>query len=722
MYPLFMVGTMMKKIIICASAVLLLICTCFKYNEEKSDDTKKLFIHEVVTANGSFQNADKEYYDWIELYNAGSDEINLSSYYLSDDLQNLKRWQFPEVSIPPMSYLLIYASGVDEWMENGELHTNFKLDCMGETLCLSSSEGEILDSLDLPEIPFDRSYGYSKEKENYVLFEKGTPGSENQGEYLTVCETENVKYSLPAGRYHDEILLKLKTTEKGAKIYYTLDGSIPTLESAVYEDNPLIINDRTFEKNRYTGIWTSPNDWDGQDGFSYNPKEQYKATVVKTRLYFPKENVWSEKVWTNTYLINADYTLPVVSLSVQEEDLFDKENGIYVPGKAYEEYLATTPEIDPEPRNRKGNYSEDRKVPGYLEYFTEDGSCAMENKVTMRICGNISRGSGMKSLTVYAWGDNQNGAFQYPIFGTDCVDIYGNTVSQFTSIRLRNFGNDWRRSKFRDALGQSLVTDLNMGTQGYQPCILLVNGEYFGLCEVRENRDEKFFWNHFGIAEGNLERVKIPDIGKVKETKAQREFLELVEYIRTNDLSIQENYDYVASVLDVEQFLDYVLIQLYLQNLDWLKNNCDFFRAAVPVEGSEREDGRWRVILYDVDYAINYEQENNYQTFFESEEYCAVMMKGLLKNKACKERFVQRFEELLSGTFETEPAIAKQQAMETQMAPEIEEDLSRWDVYFEGELVKSTSTPYWYEKMEDLRRFFRERPEYAREYFYSSLP
>lgn len=680
-----------------------------------------LRINEVVTTNGSLKDEDGEYSDWIELYNTTEAPICLSGYFLSDDSENVKRWKFPEAEISAGSYLLLFASGKDYVGANGELHTNFKLDCMGETLFLSDPEGNLICSVDIPEIPFDRSYGLADNQSDYVTYEQGTPGSINENEYLTVKETESVTYSVPAGVYQEEVLLKLKTGERGAVIYYTLDGSIPTKESNVYEE-VLYISERTWEENQYTAIWTSPDDWDGQEGFSYNPNPQYKATVVKTRLYFPKEDVWSEKVWTNTYLIGASYSLPVVSLSIAEEDFFDENTGIYVPGDAYEEYLATTPEIDPEPRNRKGNYSEDRKVPGYLEYFAENGSKVMENKVTMRICGNISRGSGMKSLTVYAWGDDQNGVFSYPIFGEDCVDIYGKTVSKFTSIRLRNFGNDWRRSKFRDALGQSLVRDLNMGTQGYQPCILLLNGEYFGMCEVRENRDEKFFENHFGIAEGNLERVKIPDIGKVKETSAQQEFLELVEYMKTTDLSIEDNFAYVESSLDVEQFLDYVLIQLYLQNLDWLKNNCDFFRAAVPKEDSEREDGRWRVILYDVDYSINYEQENNYETFFASEEYCAVMMKALLQNESCKNRFVQRFEKLMSTNFETEQAIKNQQMLEAQMAPEIEEDLSRWTVYYQGEIIKMTATSYWYEKMEDLRRFFRERPEYARTYFYDSLP
>lgn len=712
---------MRKKIIMYTAITVLIASVLFVYRKETTEPVDELMISEVVTSNGSLKDIDGEYPDWIELYNSGENIVDLTGYYLSDDSQDPQKWRFPEIKLEPHQYMIVFASGKNLY-EDGQLHTNFKIDCMGESLYLSDENGKMVCHLDVPEIPFDHSYGYSEEMKANLIFERGTPGIVNEEKVVKLRETAEIEYSLPAGWYAEEVLLDLQTTEKNAQIYYTLDGSIPNETSSVYSGDSLRLRDRSQDENQYTSIWTSPDDWDGQDGVTYNPNPQYKATVVKTRLYFPEEDTWSEKVWTNTYLIDAEYTLPIVSLSIQDEDFFDEDTGIYVPGKAYENYLATTEEIDPEPRNRTGNYSEDRKVLGYMEYFTENGSCVMENQVTMRICGNISRGSGMKSLTVYAWGNEQSGVFSYPVFGESCVDIQGNMISEFSSLRLRNFGNDWRRSKFRDALGQSLVTDLNMGTQGYQPCILLLNGEYFGLCEIRENRDEAFFEKHFGVENGNLEKVKIADIGKVRETQGQRDFLEFVEYMSKTDLSVDENYEYVESKLDVEQFMDYVLIQLYLQNIDWMKNNCDFFRAIVPQGDSANADGKWHVILYDVDYSINYEDKNNYEEFWESDSYCAVMMRSLLNNEECKERFVQRFEELLIYNFDTERSIENQQRMEEQMAPEIEEDLSRWTVYYNGELLKTTLPSYWYEKMEDLRRFFIERPEYARSYFYNSLP
>lgn len=154
-----------------------------------------------------------------------------------------------------------------------------------------------------------------------------------------------------------------------------------------------------------------------------------------------------------------------------EELLFDQQTGIYVPGKSFEKYIASTPEPPSDARLWTGNYSKDAKVFGYLEYF-ENEKKVMENEVTLRICGAASRGNVQKSLAVYAWGEGDKGVFKYPVFGAD-------KANTFSSLRLRAFGNDWRRSMFRDALSQKLVEGLNLGTQACQPCILLVNGEYF---------------------------------------------------------------------------------------------------------------------------------------------------------------------------------------------------------------------------------------------------
>ena len=711
---------MKKKIILCISVILLILGTVTIKKFEAAKNFEHLYISEVVTSNGSSADEDGEYPDWIEFYYEGDQKINLADYYLSDDKQQLKRWKFPEIELQSGEYLVIFASGKDKVTSSGEIHANFKLDAMGETLYLSNSEGKNAAVLEIPKMHHDQAYGVFEGE--YKVFQNGSPMQENLQEPAPkVKETKMVRYSVPAGVYGEEIYVDLSTEEQGAEIYYTLDGSIPTKASLKYEGEYVAIADRTPEPNKYTSVWSSPYDWEGEGNFSYNPNPQYKATVVKTRLYFPKEDIWSEDIWTNTYLIGADYSLPVVSLSIEEELLFDEDSGICVPGDAYEHYMATTKEINPEPRKRIGNYNSDRKVSAYLEYFSEAGSKVMENQVTMRICGNISRGSGMKSFAVYAWGDETTGMFSYPIFGDECRDKDGNVIDSFTSIRLRNFGNDWRRSKFRDILGQSLVKELDLGYQAYQPAIVLINGEYYGLCEIRENRDEKYFEEHFEVPEDNFQEIKIADLGGAPATDDEQEFLELFFYAKSHDLSVEENYQYVEERLNVERFLDYVLVQLYIQNIDWRGNNCNFFKSKQVKEGSAYEDGRWQVLLYDVDYSINYENVDNYTTFYESGCYAAELVHALLANEKCKEYYIQRFEELCEEYFEPSKGLFLQEQFEAELAPEMEEDLARWDVYLDGILLKETSVAYWYEKMEDLKRFFAERPEYAREYFYNTL-
>lgn len=711
---------MKKKIILCISVILLILGIVTIKKFEAAKNFEHLYISEVVTSNGSSPDEDGEYPDWIEFYYEGDQKIDLADYYLSDDKQQLKRWKFPKIELQSGEYLVIFASGKDKVTSSGEIHANFKLDAMGETLYLSNSEGKNTAVLEIPKMHHDQAYGVFEGE--YKVFQNGSPMRENLQEPAPkVKETKMVRYSVPAGVYGEEIYVDLSTEEQGAEIYYTLDGSIPTKASLKYEGEYVAIADRTPEPNKYTSVWSSPYDWEGEGNFSYNPNPQYKATVVKTRLYFPKEDIWSEDIWTNTYLIGADYSLPVVSLSIEEKLLFDEDRGICVPGDAYEYYMATTKEINPEPKKRTGNYNSDRKVSAYLEYFTESGSKVMENQVTMRVCGNISRGSGMKSFAVYAWGDETTGMFSYPIFGDECRDKDGNVIDSFTSIRLRNFGNDWRRSKFRDILGQSLVKELDLGYQAYQPAIVLINGEYYGLCEIRENRDEKYFEEHFEVPEDNFQEIKIVDLGGAPATDDEQEFLELFFYAKSHDLSVEENYHYVEERFNVERFLDYVLVQLYIQNIDWMGNNCNFFKSKQIKEGSEYEDGRWQVLLYDVDYAINYEHVDNYTTFYESGCYAAELVHALLANEKCKEYYIQRFEELCEEYFEPSKGLLLQEQLEAELALEIEEDLARWDVYLDDVLLKEITIDYWYEKMEDLKRFFVERPEYAREYFYNTL-
>lgn len=704
----------MKKIILGASVLLLIIITVLGFNRKECSSL--VYLSEIVAANVSgYQDEDGEYVDWIELYNNSEESISLQGFGLSDKKAVPKRWEFPDVIISPKSYLIVCASGKDRTDTEGELHTNFKINSAGETIYLSDTEGKLISSIKIESAEFNQSVGLIKDTMETATLEMPTPGMENTEKSILVTKkSKELEFSYPAGHYDETIYLEFETDEKDVEIYYTLDGSIPDKTSQLYENQEIVLTNRTDEPNKFTDIWTTPVDfWEG-DGNTYSQKPQYKATVVKVRIYFPKEDCWSNKIWTNTYLIAAEYTMPIVSLSLPEKLLFDRQSGIYVPGKAFEEYVASTAELPSDARLWKGNYSDDAKVLGYLEYF-EGGRKVMENEVMLRICGAASRGNAQKSFAIYAWENEGNPTFNYPIFG----EKYSN---QFSSLRLRAFGNDWRRSMFRDALSQKLVENLNLGTQAYQPCILLINGEYFGVYEIRENRDEAFFEEHFGIRQGNLVKTEIFGLTRENTDEYGAEFLDLIDFVKRENLQIEENYVYVESKLDVEQFIDYMLVEQYLYNVDWPENNALVFKSINAHLDSKYEDGRWRFVLYDLDYAINYSQENNYEKIMDSDSYVSVLLRALLDNELFAEKYVNRFEELMEMYFEPSKAMELQAEFENMFASEIEETLQRWNVYqADGSPLKEVTVEYWYQKMEDIKQFFIERPEYAREYFYSIL-
>lgn len=713
-------STMPKKFIFVISGMLVFIMAVLMIIKRESPVL--LNINEVMAANGStLKDEDGEYVDWIELYYGGKNPISLEGYSLSDQKENIDLWKFPNIVMEPDSYLIIFASGKDRAEESGALHTNFKISPAGENIYLSDSEGQLISGISAKSTELDQSYGKISDNGAYSVLKAATPGRKNMGAIeLETVKTSEIEFSFQAGYYEHAIDLELLTTEKNAKIYYTLDGSIPNENSFLY-GKAVKISERTKEANRYTNKWYTPVDFGKEEAYCYNPEQQYKATVVKARLFFPENGSWSKDVWTNTYLIGAEYTMPIVSLSVSEELLFDEWTGIYMPGKAYDDFINSDEERLQDKRFWPGNYFDDKKVTGYLEFF-EEGKNVLERPITLRICGAASRGNAQKSFAVYAWKDGERSTFSYPFFGEQCKNINGNTMNEFSSLRLRAFGNDSRRSMFRDALSQKIVDELNLGIQHYQPCILLINGEYFGVYEIRENRDDLFFEEHFGIKEGNLVKTELFRLTEDNANIYEKDFLELIDFVRKNDLYLEVNYEYVKSKLDVEQFVDYIIAEQYLNNIDWPKNNIIAFRSTKKNSDSEYEDGKWRFVLYDLDYAINYQAENNFKTLRESDSYVSILLNALLDNPDFCDLYCLRFEEMLNQYFEPSKVLNIQEEFENEFAPEIEESLKRWNVYdSNGTAIKEITVDYWYEKMEDIKTFLIERPEYAREYFYKEI-
>jgi len=212
-----------------------------------------LVINEFMASNNStIQDPQGQYEDWIEIYNFGSEAIDIGGFYLTDNLFNPTKWRILDgipalTTIPPHGYLLIWA---DNDTEYSGLHTNFKLDAEGEEIGLFDSDGStLIDSVVFPDQTTDISFGrYPDANEALSFFAYPSPGQQNIAAYLG--QVADTKFSHNRGFYDTSFSVTIATETEGATIYYTLDGSEPydisgrSLRGMVYTD-PIPINETT---------------------------------------------------------------------------------------------------------------------------------------------------------------------------------------------------------------------------------------------------------------------------------------------------------------------------------------------------------------------------------------------------------------------------------------------------------------------------------------------
>ncbi len=203
-------------------------------------------INEIMTANATtITDEDRDYPDWIELYNAGTATISLEGYGLSDDIDDPFKWVFPDVSLPPGGFLVVFASDKDRTTLPGRLHTNFKLKSSGEELLLTTPSGTSADLFYSVEMETDVSYGRIPDGgERLVLFYEPTPGASN-GDTLPSQRAPPPVFSLKSGFYTTGETLMITCPDASATIRYTLDCNTPAETSAVFSE-PLTLEDVTI--------------------------------------------------------------------------------------------------------------------------------------------------------------------------------------------------------------------------------------------------------------------------------------------------------------------------------------------------------------------------------------------------------------------------------------------------------------------------------------------
>lgn len=673
----------------------------------------QVVINEILTSNATI-NADEDgsYEDWVELYNAGTTAVNLGGFGLTDDASVPFKWVFPAVTLPANSYLLVFCSDKDRAIAGQPLHTNFRISAGGETITLTAPDNSVADASPAVALLQDISYGrLPNGTGSWLFFENVTPAAPNAAQGFNEVLPPPV-FSQNGGFSTAAFTLNITSPVAGATILYTLDGSDPnpahiggktynyknqyprvpgqpfgpmltqSIETLTY-NGPISIVDRSTQPNEIANISST---WDFTP--TYIPEDPiFKGTVVKAMLV--KEGALPSRVVTQTYFVTPQgsdrFTFPVVSVSVDEDKLYDYEDGIYTAGIDFDQWRVQNPDLDPmylDAGNfhREGAESE-RKA--HISYFV-GGQEVLNQNIGIRVKGGSSRDFPSKSLNLFARNNYGANRINYPIFSDLPNDDY-------ERLQLRNSGGDFYATMFRDAYNQELCKNLrNIERQSYQPTVVFMNGEYWGVLNFREKYDDEYFAQMLDIDEVDLLENEMSD--PEAEAGDEVDWMQLYSYMLANSLAGDENYQYIQTRIDTENFMDYYIANIFMDNGDWPGYNTVYWRKKTQgyVPGAlYGHDGRWRWAFHDMDDTFGITSDNFTRnslaaaTATDGPEWpnppsSTLFLRRFLENNTFKNDFINRFADLMNTTFLPTRMVNLLVAMNEAIDQEMPEHIDRW--------------------------------------------
>ena len=516
-------------------------------------------------------------------------------------------------------------------------------------------------------------------------------------------------FSQIGGYYEQPFDLILTSEDSNAEIYYTLDGSEPTRDDLLYTA-PIQVQSRKDETAELAWIEEMSPRWNPPGG------EIFLVTVVRAKVFNTAGD--SSPTTTHTFLVDEEkrYSLPVVSLTINPDYLFDYDHGIYVLGRAFDELYDPNPDLNL--WERMANYKmrgEDWQRPIHIEYFEVDGTLGFSQDAAVRIQGTATRERAQKSLRITAQNfDGLNQVIAYDFFPGLTNPITGNPVTTFDTIILRNGGSDWESGILRDALMQSLVDHTLISTQAERPVIVFLNGEYWGLYNLREGVDEYYIASYYDMAPTDV--IILANNGELTAGPPGEEqrYLDLFYFARDNDLSDEANYAYMQTQMDTENYIDYQIAEIYSGNINWPNANIKYWRKNIEEyepDAPYGHDGRWRWILYDTDSAFGAGSKVDYNNLLNAtqDRWPGVLLSSLLKNPEFQAAFINRFADQLNTSFAPERVVAQIDQMEAARELEIEETLLRWR-------GSDASAEDWHNVINVMREFGEYRPDYVRQH------
>lgn len=504
----------------------------------------QLIINEIMQSNIDCIMDDlNEFPDsWVELYNPGTETEHLQDYSIYDKNKPGKAYQLPELEVAPGAYVIVYCDKEGEGM-----HTSFRLESGKGCNLYLFRNGEVVDQIEelkkqpAPNIAYGRK---TDGADKWGYQDVPTPGATNCGVVCKDVLGEPI-FSVEGKVTNQAINLSLSVPEdapEGTVVRYTVDGTEPTATSKLYT-KAILIN---------------------------------STKVVRAKLFC--EGYLSPRSTTHSYIHHPrTMTLPIVSIVTKESYFYGDKEGIYVRGT----YNSQQP-----------NYEYDWRRPINFEYFEAEGVGSSINQLCeTRVKGGATRGNALKSLAVYA-----NKRFGVKRFTYEFFPDQTPGINEFKSFEMRNSGNDFDATYMRDCIMQQAAgLNVDLDWQPSRPAILYINGEYKGMLNIRPRSNEDYIYSYY---EGLEDVDVIENWEEVKEGSADN-LNDFLEFMNSHYHSLA---DY-EEIMDVNEYCNYMLTNIYFDNKDFPGNNLVLWRPTA-------EDGRWRWICKDTDFGMGLYGEN----------------------------------------------------------------------------------------------------------------
>lgn len=505
---------------------------------------------------------------------------------------------------------------------SGYLHTNFKLDSDGEKVYLSNALNELVDTFDVEEMPVDYSIGRTNDGATSIAyFSDATPGtSNNTSQAYTNGIAKLPDFDRKGGFYESAVELVISSEENNAVIRYTTDGSEPEEHS-----------------QRYNSPVSIPS-----------------TRCIRARVFV--EGKIPGPIKTATYFINEAFELPVLSVVTNESNLYGNE-GIF------------------------SNHWDTFDVPAHAEYFDTDKNLAFKTNAGMQVDGGAG---GSRSLEQHSFRIEPGNR----ALGDGDVDYQllkrRPNRTNYPSFYVRNGSNQYNVLPYKDGLEvTALASNTNTYYSAYEPAVVFINGEFFGVYEIREKINDDFLEDNYGMKIDSLDFLGVSYF-KGQRLEALRgsidPFLEDYEKFESLDYTAEDFLSQVDQFLDIESYTDYIIAESWVGNNDWPYNNIKLFRcestgfkwqwAVNDLEWALEPNG-WTSATFDhIGFMLNYSNDQH--------KYYVGFWQKMMQNETYKAYFINRMADLMNSNYLFAKIGKLEQEMFDEIYPEMDIQFGKW--------------------------------------------